>query len=78
MHYFYFFSYYEQPFLSALLPSAPVSFPGPGPHGIGGRERRAARLVGFFVRDACAQRHLPACRERRGPAPDFLESPKDL
>lgn len=32
------------------------------------------RLVGFFVRDACAERYLRACR----PTPDFLEPPKDL
>lgn len=37
------------------------------------------RLVGFFVKHACAKRHLRACRGRTGPTPDFLkEFPEDL
>ena len=39
---------------------------------------RPDRLVGFFVKDACAETHLRPRQGRTGLTPDFLESPKDL
>lgn len=39
---------------------------------------RPDRLVGFFVKDACAETHLRPRQGRTGLTPDFLEPPKDL